>query len=232
MKHQRISPARPVQAGERPAPGPSAHRLGLLSEKYESGGRGCGTVSTGKGDPGGVSYGLYQLASRTGTVAAFVRSEGRRWAADLPGEPGSESFSTGWRRVAASDAEAFADAQHAFVERTHYRPVITAVLRTTGYALDHRADALRDVVWSTAVQHASAPRIVTEAVHQADAVAQRNTSAHDRALIEAVYRLRTAHVMAIARRSSPLVRRTLTQVCEGRYPDERAAALAMLAASY
>src|SRR5262249_46471025 len=40
--------------------------LGSLSEKYESGGRGPGTVSTGKGDLGGVSYGTYQLSSKVG----------------------------------------------------------------------------------------------------------------------------------------------------------------------
>lgn len=39
--------------------GAASHRLGALSERYESGGRGAGTVSTGRGDPGGVSYGLF-----------------------------------------------------------------------------------------------------------------------------------------------------------------------------
>jgi LysM repeat protein len=37
--------------------------LGTLSAKYETGGRGPGTVSTGAGDRGGVSYGSYQMAS-------------------------------------------------------------------------------------------------------------------------------------------------------------------------
>jgi hypothetical protein len=33
--------------------------LGMTSSRYESGGRGAGTVSTGRGDHGGVSYGTY-----------------------------------------------------------------------------------------------------------------------------------------------------------------------------
>ncbi|CCH48492.1 protein of unknown function [Pseudodesulfovibrio piezophilus C1TLV30] len=56
--------------------------LGKLSEKYETGGRGAGTVSTGKGDPGGVSYGLYQMTSKNhetgetgGTVEQYVESD-------------------------------------------------------------------------------------------------------------------------------------------------------------
>ena len=34
----------------------------------------CRPVSIGAGDPGGVSYGIWQLASRTGTAAAFIGS--------------------------------------------------------------------------------------------------------------------------------------------------------------
>jgi len=222
MKQQRVIAGRPV---ENPI-----HRLGLLSEQYESGGRGCGTVSSGKGDPGGVSYGLYQLASRTGTAAAFVRGEGQRWVSDLAGEPGTAAFSAGWVRVAARDPLAFAEAQHAFIARTHYQPVVAAVKQATGHDLDHRADALRDVVWSTAVQHGAAARIMTDAVRQADGVAPRDSLPHDRAVIEATYQLRTGHVMAVAARSSSVVRRTLAAICEKRYPDELAAALAMLAA--
>jgi hypothetical protein len=48
-------------------------RLGQLSEKYESGGRGPATVSSGIGEPGGVSYGTYQLASKIGRADQFVR---------------------------------------------------------------------------------------------------------------------------------------------------------------
>ncbi|HFP9633493.1 TPA: hypothetical protein ACHOQV_005292, partial [Escherichia coli] len=42
--------------------------LGKTSERYESGGRGPGVISSGKGDHGGVSYGMYQLSSKMGTV--------------------------------------------------------------------------------------------------------------------------------------------------------------------
>jgi hypothetical protein len=38
-------------------------RLGSVSERYESSGRGPGTVSSGAGDPGGVSNGVYLLSS-------------------------------------------------------------------------------------------------------------------------------------------------------------------------
>ena len=43
--------------------------LGDTSQRYETGNRGAGTISTGKGDHGGVSYGSYQLSSKTGLTA-------------------------------------------------------------------------------------------------------------------------------------------------------------------
>ena len=70
-----------------------ADMLGELSAKYETGGRGPGTVSTGSGDPGGVSYGSYQMATKTGTVARFVGQKGFQWADDFKGlAPGTAPF--------------------------------------------------------------------------------------------------------------------------------------------
>jgi len=45
-------------------------RLGDLSSKYETGGNGPTTVSSGKGDAGGVSYGSYQMIAATVRIAA------------------------------------------------------------------------------------------------------------------------------------------------------------------
>lgn len=206
-------------------------KLGALSEQYESGGRGPGTVSGGQGDPGGVSYGLYQLASKTGTVAAFLAAEGRRWAAELSAAPGSAAFSAAWKAIARREANAFAEAQHAFIERSHYRPAVNAVRKDSGYDLDARAQAVRDAVWSTAVQHGSAPTLLGRALGDADAVAPRGTAQHDKAMVEAIYARRTALVRFLADRAPPAVRRTLTTVAEKRYPAELAQALAMLGAA-
>lgn len=208
-------------------------RLGALSQRYECGGRGPGTVSSGRNDPGGVSYGLYQLASLTGTCAAFVAAEGKRWAGRF-GEalPGSEGFTAAWRAIAAEEPEAFAAAQHAFIERTHYRPAVAAVLAETGLDLDARAQAVRDAVWSTAVQHGAAARLLASAVRTADALSPRGSARHDRALVEAIYAARVSHVRKVAARpgTAPGQRRLLESLVTNRYASERIAALAMLEA--
>lgn len=108
------------------AKGAGAHRIGAIAERFESGGRGPGTVSSGAGDPGGISYGTYQLASRTGTLGRFLSAEGARWAAELAtgGKPGSAGFSAVWKAIARRDRAAFGAAQHGFIARTHYAPAI------------------------------------------------------------------------------------------------------------
>lgn len=203
-------------------------RLGALSERFESGGRGAGTVSSGRGDPGGVSYGIWQLSSRAGAAAAFVAAEGTRWRDAFAGAaPGSATFTAVWQAIAAREPGPFAEAQRAFIERTHYRPAVRAVLGQTDLDLAARHPAVRDAVWSVAVQHGGAARILAAAVAAADAAVARDEAGYDRALVEAIYAERSAYVLRVAGRSSAAVRRTLELVVRDRYPAERAAALAM-----
>lgn len=198
-------------------------RLGKLSERYESGGRGPGTVSSGVNDPGGVSYGTYQLASKTGTLGDFLEAEGKPWRDQLPATPGSSAFSAIWKAIAAREPEKFGDAQHAFIERTHYRPCVNAVKAATGFDIDARSLAVRDAVWSIAVQHGRAAQIVTTAVRAPGAVNS------DRALVNALYDARTAYVRGLLAKASGGNAATFKTLVDSRYPDERRRALEMLA---
>lgn len=205
--------------------------LGSLSEEYESGKRGPGTVSGGENDPGGVSYGVYQLASKAGTCAAFVRSEGKPWAAELStGEPGSAAFSAAWDAIAKREPDKFRSAQHAFIERTHYRPVVSAVEDRKAIDLDARCEAVRNMVWSCAVQHRGAPNILITAVDKVDRDTDRSAADYDRKLIEAGYDARTAYVLEVAknRKLSEGERNQLISITKNRFVKERAKALAML----
>ena len=171
----------------RPAPPP---RLGHLSAKYETGGRGPGTVSSGRGDRGGASYGLYQLASRFDQPRRFLEAEGRPWAERFTSlEQGSEAFTLAWQDCAAQDAEAFAAAQHAYIERTHYLPQCRRIRGATGLDPQSRSPALRDVVWSVAVQHGPASQLVSRCI--AALQARPEAPDYDRRLIEAIYRERS-----------------------------------------
>ncbi|MEM9311743.1 MAG: LysM peptidoglycan-binding domain-containing protein, partial [Pseudomonadota bacterium] len=128
--------------------------LGNLSKKYEVGNRGPGTVSGGHGDPGGVSYGSYQLASKFGNARKFLADEGEIWEAEFAGlEEGTPSFSAVWKAIAEREPTLFHDAQHDFIQRTHFVPQVAKIQSLSGIDVMTRSHALMDVTWSVAVQH-------------------------------------------------------------------------------
>lgn len=181
-------------------------RLGNLSMLYETGFRpgqealAAARVSTGEGDPGGVSYGAYQLASSHlggRQVQAFLHAEGRPWAGSLAGmqpEVPGGALTTAWRQVAAQQPSAFFEAQHAYTERTHYAPAIAFVAQQTGLDVSARSHAVQNVAWSMAVQHGRAPQLITDAVRQVGPQGTRSDRDYDRALVNQLYDTRQAYV--------------------------------------
>ena len=163
-----------------------AETLGQLSAKYETGGRGPGTVSTGSGDPGGVSYGSYQMATKMGTVTNFVNQPNFPWRADFQNlTAGTAQFTAVWKRIASEQTAAFQEAQHAYIKKTHYDPMVAKILNETGLDVNTRSHAVQDVVWSTAVQHGGASPIVCRAC--ASLTCDRSDPKYDELLIKAVY---------------------------------------------
>ncbi|HST44704.1 MAG TPA: LysM domain-containing protein [Luteimonas sp.] len=192
-----------VQPGQTiSVPGPQDKpEIGSLSAQYESGTRGPGTVSTGNGDIGGVSYGSYQLSTAAGRPAEFLANEGVAWSADFAGlQPGTRAFSQAWRDVAAREPEAFQQAQHDYIGRTHYQPQVDRVERRTtvagvdggiaaaGVDLEQHSRALQNAAWSTGVHHGPASNIVANAVRDVLAAGVQEWDARfDRDVIDAVY---------------------------------------------
>jgi LysM repeat protein len=161
-------------------------RLGSLSERYETSGRGPGTVSGGHGDLGGVSYGSYQLATNLGRPQQFLLAEGAPYARHFAGmEPGTAAFSAAWRAVAAEHPDAFGKAQHSYILRTHYEVQRTLIRRTTGIDAALRSAALRDVIWSCAVQHGPSSSLVSRCI--AALGIDPDAPDFDRELISAIY---------------------------------------------
>ena len=127
------------------------HRGGL-SMIYETGYRpgqeaqAAARVSTGRGDRGGVSYGAYQLSSTQGQVQRFLRNEGGPWASRFTGlDPTVRggAFGGTWTAIAAENPTDFFNAQHAYIERTHYDPVVARVLNQTGVDINSLPSKMR-----------------------------------------------------------------------------------------
>lgn len=205
-----------------------AEALGTLSAKYETGGRGPGTVSTGAGDPGGVSYGSYQMASKMGTVQRFVAQAGFPWLADFQNlKAGTAPFTACWKRIAAAQTDAFQNAQHGFIKKSHYDPLAAKILKDDGLDVNTRCRALQDVIWSTAVQHGGGTPIVHRAIGNVSVAT--TDPGYDEQLIRAIYAERGKKKadgnLAYFSRSAPGVQKGVAR----RFRDELQDALAMLA---
>ncbi|CAH2606340.1 conserved protein of unknown function (plasmid) [Rhodovastum atsumiense] len=132
--------------------------IGSLSARFES--ARAGATAIGRDSTGGWSYGTYQFASARGSVEPFLatlRREAPDIAARLDAAGGSRAalagtaqFRQAWQQ-AATDPR-FAGIEHAHIQATHYNP-LARTAGELGIDLQGRSAALRDVVWSTAVQH-------------------------------------------------------------------------------
>jgi hypothetical protein len=210
-----------------PPADPRQARLGWLAIRYETSGKGSATVSSGRDDPGGVSYGAFQLKSRESDgrvgarIAEFLRSEGAPFAAGFAGAtPGSPAFSDAWRRLAAQQPDALFDAELAFILRTHYTPQAARIAAAPPRHLRiaDRSRALQEVVFSTAVQHGPNTGLIIDAIAALRAAGPEPADPvdADAALIGAIYRARAA--------------RTGSEALKSRYRREEADALRLLAA--
>lgn len=129
--------------------------LGDLSAKYESNGN-PGTVSTGYGDAGGVSYGTYQLATNTGSVNSFIKwlqVKGHTYGTSLSKyTPGSAEFTALWKQIAAIDPGGFLQLQHDYIQYAYYEPAVRK-LKGAFFNAEKHTEVMQDVIWSRAVQY-------------------------------------------------------------------------------
>jgi len=103
---------------------------GAVATASESGKGGAGTISTGKNDAGGASYGRKQLASAGGmnsSVAQFVRQSNH--AEEFKGlMPGTPEFNQKWKEIAGKDKN-FGNEQDRYISTKMSAPVIARALK-------------------------------------------------------------------------------------------------------
>jgi hypothetical protein len=183
--------------------------LGFESVPFEAGpDADPGKVSSGDGDPGGKSYGLWQLSSNMGTLQSFIewiKQEGYQAGnfleqADdvwdgityLPGhsiELASAEFDARWKEAAKKFGDSFIEAQQRYIKETHYDPQVRA-LQGQGVDVTSRSKALQEAVWSTAVQHRNnTTSIVKEAFDKVGGFGDDDTE-----LVKAIYDVRARRI--------------------------------------
>ena len=207
--------------------------LGSLSAHYESGSRGAAAI--GYDSTGGWSYGKYQIATLTGTMDDFldyVRTNAASIYQVLDKAGGSDAatkgtpvFKKAWTDLAA-DAS-FATVQHDFIKTTHYDLLAAKIKTDTGLDVAAHSAALRDVVWSVAVQHGPGSSVISAALEH-----KNLTTMTDEQIINAIYDRRESMITNKAGvqvpRYFPNSSEAVQKSVEARFKAERHCALQML----
>lgn len=197
--------------------------FGSISGAFESGGKGVGTISSGKNDPGGVSYGKHQLSSDKGSMTNFLRSEeGSKYYNEFRGmQPGSAEFSNKYKEVAGRDGEGMEKAQTAFIKKENYDPVAKWFTEQYDVDLEQRSRALKEIVFSIGTQYGpgTGKRVISDALGNRDI-----TKMDDADIISRLQDTRAATVGTRFKSSKKSEQDTIYR----RAGTEKAAALAML----
>jgi hypothetical protein len=193
-------------------------KLGDTSEKFESARRGPGTISNGKGDNGGKSYGSFQLSLNAGTLNDFLESQTHgHYASQFKGiELGSSSFDKKWKELAVSDPQ-FKENQYLFIKESHYERQMQN-LQQSGLELAKRGPAVQDMVWSTATQYGNLTTpIIQKTILEAGLKESQISQLSDLELITKVQQYKKDHVPEHFANSSPEIQKNLQ---EQRIPKE------------
>jgi len=156
-------------------------------------------ISSGKDDPGGKSYGKYQLASKKGTLNSFLRDS--QFGKEFDGlAPGSAEFDKKWKQLSGN--QAFRRDQDRFISSTHFRPLETDYIKA---GVDTSNVAIREAIFSASVNHSPGgnTRIRQKALEYAgDDLSPQN-------FLNSIYRARAEYVNGLST-LKPGTKQTLT----------------------
>jgi hypothetical protein len=177
---------------------PTADGIGSIAAQFESGDKGIEAIGFDR--TGGTSYGKYQIASRVGTMNRFLNFLSEKepaWADRLrksgPANTGSTHgrMPAEWAKIAGEDAAKFERLQTEFIKKDHYQPAREKILMQTGVDIDSAKPAVREALFSTAVQHGAggAARIFNAAIDKflKHPGAVPGAKSFDQALVSEVY---------------------------------------------
>lgn len=191
------APAQGKARQKRRQPDAAEMELGKLSAQFESGRDGIAAVGYDRN--GGTSYGKYQVSSRAGSLNAFLEfldgeapDISKKLRAAGPGNTGSRkgAMPDMWRAIAEAQPERFEALQEAYVRESHYKPAVEGISQRTALEADSLSPAMREVIWSTSVQHG--PTGAARIFARAEAMSgDPDDPAYERKLITNVYKVRS-----------------------------------------
>ena len=195
-------------------------QLGFISSKYETGGWNPGKVSSGSGDYGGISYGIPQFSTTTGSADSFVN-----WLKQTNPEmgnyfgnskAGTGEFSNAWSNVSSQYGNTFGNIQTQYAYDRFVKPLASLAKQKTG--IDYtRSPALTELVYSTAIQFGGGSLGLS-------ALGNASTNMSDKDIVNASYDKKINNVGSFFKSSSQQVQNSV----KNRFANERNDVLALL----
>ena len=207
---------------------PGDQGIGALSARFESAGRGSGTIGNPTRDD--WSYGTHQISTKAGTMVEFMKYLETneppffKRLSDAGGEPaakdGKDEFKAAWTDLARDPK--FGDVQFDFIKTTHYDVQVKKLLSKAGLDVNSRSNALKNVIFSVSVHHGGSTSLIVNALQSKDPKQMT-----DAAIIKAIYDKRSDP--ATIQTQFPNALDSTREALSKRFHNERLIALEMLA---
>lgn len=203
---------------------PSNYKLGSISAKYEAGGFNGGAVSSGNGDYGGISYGIPQFSTKSGSADNFVS-----WLKKVNPNMGSvfgntkagtTDFTNAWKNAYSKYGDDFSSLQTQYAFENYAKPLADLAKQKTG--VDYtRSPALQELVYSTALQFGSGNLGLS-------ALGNVNSNMSDTDIINASYDNKISNYKSYFKDSSSNVQESV----KNRFKNERNDILSLVGGNY
>ena len=130
--------------------------VGKYVQKFESGDRGSSMISSGKGDSGGVSFGVFQFPSYRKADTGANSLLGQMWANykdKYPATPGDNAaFKDAWAKASVAEQPEFLNNERLVELKNDVQPVIDSLQKSFGDTMNTDR-ALQELIWSSGVQY-------------------------------------------------------------------------------
>jgi len=121
-----------------------------LTKKYETSGKGVGYISKGGlwGDPGGDSYGSFQLETKKGTLQEYLAHDDEFTKPLKQYKLGSIEFNNTWKKLAKDNPLAFEQSQFTYIA-TKPNGFYTALTEASKLGWNTKPIAMKAAIFST-----------------------------------------------------------------------------------
>jgi len=211
--------------------------IGSLSKEFESN---LNPAAIGYDNKGGYSYGLYQIATKPGTMKLYIKylQESPQYEiyADLLNQAGgnegaknkSIQFVDMWKKL--SKDSSFIDSQFNFIVDTHLSPLINKAKFPELLDIERRHPVVKDALYSVSVQHAGAIKILNDTLREL--YQNYGNNVDDENFLKTLYKNRTEYVRALKESERPgdkrITKEEKDNIIHKRYPEELRKALRYL----